>query len=130
MELTITEFFNNETASDYSASRSELGDNAAQITWEAALRAPILVSTPEEIETCREFFKSFGAWDDLDEWPDTEINALLVQWISGDIREIESLCMDDNGRVDWQVYCELAQDGTLDGNLFCGDDDQIYYYMG
>lgn len=135
MEIDITSFFNNEDPAEFSASRAELGDDAGRITWGYALsRAdtdPILTA-PAQIDALRSYVKGFGAWDDeeIANWTEAECNAMFIQLISGDMRQIENLCMADNGDVDWNKHEELAQQGQLAGNIFQGSNGRIYYYLG
>lgn len=106
MEIDITSFMAETDAFQFSASAAELGQDAGKITWGNAIdeahRAPLL-TTPEQIDEARDWFGEFGAWDDEERaaWSDDEVNALVIQFISGNIREIEALCMGDNGKIDW-----------------------------
>jgi len=117
MELDITEFFNEESPADYSASVAELGQDAGKITWGYAQEAPYTFVTEENAYEVREYFDSFGAWEDLDDWPLNDLNALLIQDISAQIRE----ATDENGEID------LNASGT---NICQGDDAKIYIYLG
>jgi hypothetical protein len=134
MEINVTRFFNGADASQFSASAAELGANAGRLTWRNALIEancnPILV-TPEEIAALRDYVREFGAWEDdkIDGWSNEECNALFFQLISGDIRELESLAMGDDGEVDWQEARLLAEQGCIGGNLYLGDDGCVYFYL-
>jgi hypothetical protein len=132
MEIDITTFFNETEPYEFSASISEMGNSAGKITWANACSrgetAPLL-TTPEQLEALRKYVKGFGAWDDeeIAAWSDAECNALFIQLVSGDMREVESLCVGDDGEVDWTKYEELAEQGTTGGNLYRGDEGRIYY---
>ena len=94
MEIDITNFFNNAEPFDFSASVAERGENAGRDTWNNAKRegaASPLLTTPEQLDALRSYVKGFGAWDDdeIAAWDDAECNALFIQLISGDMREIE-----------------------------------------
>ena len=135
MEIDITEFFKDAEPFEFSASRAERGDNAGPETWANAVaegESSPLLTTPDQIEALREHVKGFGAWDDeeIAAWSDAECNALFIQIISGDMREIESLCTGDDGEVDWAKYEELSLERTIGGDLYRGEDGRIYYYLG
>lgn len=98
MEIDITNFVRTAETHEFSASRAELGDNAGKITWakanavaEAGNTRWITDETRDEFEA---WVKEFGAWsrDEIKAWSLDECNALLIQFISGDLNELESLC--------------------------------------
>lgn len=131
MELNITKFYNETAPMDYSASVAEIGNNAGADTWRAACEDSstyMILNTDDKRKAMRDYVRGFGAWTDeeIDAWTDIELNALLLQMISGDIRE--SVLDDD--RSAWPEYYELAEQGTVSGNLFRADDGQIYYTIG
>lgn len=142
MELDITHFFNNEDAGRYSASVAELGSDACRITWGNAVRQARdepLLKTPQAIDYARDYFGGFGAWDDEERaaWTDDEVNALVIQEISASIREIESLCMDDDGEIDWDLVERYSNEGRINGCIFrCDSEDmrddfgRIFFYLG
>ena len=131
MELNITHFFNDAAPMDYSASRAEIGNDAARSTWQAACDDsedyPMLDSD-EKREEFRRYVKGFGAWsaDEIAAWSNQELNALLIQMVSGDIREASL----DTDAPDWEQYQKDSEDGRISGRIFKGDDSQIYYYIG
>lgn len=131
MELNITDFFNNVRAPDYSASIAELGDNAAAITWAAAIREtsqwPDLLDTDEKREEYRRHIRGFGAWDEAEvaAFSDTELSALLIQEICADIRE-----SGIHDGTTWEEYSADSEAGRVSGNLFRGDTGGIFYYVG
>jgi hypothetical protein len=134
MEINITRFVTNADPFDFSASRAERGDNAGKETWSNAVaegtNSPLL-TTPGELNALRDHVRGYGAWDDeeIAAWTDAECNAVFIQLISGDMREAG---MDDCDldEFDWEEYEERAEEGSISGNIFKGDDDQIYYYLG
>lgn len=128
MELDITEFFNGATPSDYSASVIEKGPDAGPITWAAACAGPVILPDADAIEAARAFIRASGGWDDTEiaAMPDSEVNALIVQWIAGDMRDFGS----DAEGWDWEEYETGSAAGTYAGNLFRGTDGRIYFYMG
>jgi hypothetical protein len=130
MEIDISDFVWNQDPFEFSASRMELGDDAGRITWENAKRqaaAEPLLKTPEDCDAFRDWAKGFGAWDDKERatWIADDCNALLIQFISGDLRELESLApSDDNGEgIDWTEAQRLDEAGTItiSGWIFKGD---------
>lgn len=135
MELDITAFVAEAEPFNFSASMAEMGQNAGRITWanakEEAERTPLL-TTIDQIEAAKEYFGDFGAWSDeeITDWDTQTVNALLIQFISGDLRELEGLCADDNGEIDWVKAETLASEGVIAGRIYPGDDGKIYCYIG
>ena len=132
MELDITEVFNKIVGEPqlYSASQFELGPDAGKITWQAAntfSNDTLLLNTDEKQEAAIGFFAGFGAWsdDELRVMSRQELNALLVQFIAGDIRESVSL-QDDP--IDWDEYEAECQQGTVAGYLFYSEG-KVYYTL-
>lgn len=105
-----------DAMSEYSASQFERGENAGQLTWEAACAAQEDESdrlvTPEQQEELREYILEFGAWseEEVERMSDQETCALLLQFIAGDIRS-------------------MAEDAE-EGMLSQGDNGKWYYYVG
>ena len=131
MEIDITTFFKDAAPMDYSASVAEIGNNAGRATWQAACDDSedfMLLDSDEKREEFRRYVKTFGAWseDEIAAWSNIELNALLIQMISGDIREAD-LDTDD---PDWDKYQEDSEAGRISGRIFKADDSKIYYYIG
>lgn len=131
MEIIITQFFNQAPHRDYFASAAELGQDAGKLTWNHAMEdAPeyALLDTPEKLAEGRAFFLEFGAWSEqeLAAMTDAEINALMVQNISGDIREVPDMTPEN---WDWEEYERLAKAGVVVANMFLGDGGEIYYCL-
>lgn len=130
-EIDITAFVTDldTDPSEFSASQMERGKNAGPETWQnamaRALVPPPLLASADDLEAFRDHMKGFGAWDDdeIAAWSDQECNALFIQLISGDLREM-GFQPDD---FDWEAY---EADGNAAHNIFKGDDDEIYYYLG
>ena len=128
MEIDITTFFNEAAPMDYSASVAEIGNDAGRATWQAACDDSedfMLLDSDEKREEFRHYVKGFGAWseDEISAWSNTELNALLIQMISGDIREGDL----DNDNPDWDKYQKDSEDGRISGGIFKADDSKIYY---
>lgn len=131
MNLNITDFFNHACPSYYSASAAELGDDAGRITWANAVDAadqwPDWLDTEDKRDEFRAHVRTFGAWDESEvaAWSDTELTALLIQMVSGDIRESGLL----DGKT-WPEYLSDAEAGRVSGNLYRGDTGGVFYYIG
>lgn len=128
MELNITAFYNQSNPREYSASVAEIGDNAGKITWQAACNAPYdILDNEDKRDAFRAYIKGFGAWDskEIAAFTHDELNGLLIQLISGDIRES---CLASGGS--WADYQAESEAGQVSGNLFQADNGDIYYYIG
>ncbi|MCC9603491.1 hypothetical protein LOC67_23325 [Stieleria sp. JC731] len=132
MELNVTALV--ERATDliyYSASVAELGSDAGSVTWQNAVdrseESP-LITADDQLQTARDYFAEFGAWEqtEIDAWNAHEVNALLLQFISGDIREADSLGL----LSDPAAYEREAERGTISGRLYFGDCGQWFFYVG
>lgn len=82
----------------FSASVAEFGDRAGVLTWENALQESKsrLLFQEADLNEVKDYFKGFGAWSDSEiaGWSMQEANALLLQFIAGDIREIQDLGLE------------------------------------
>jgi len=131
MELNITALYNSMCPRDYSASVVEIGNNAGRDTWRAACEdSPdfMILDTDDKRQAMRDYVRGFGAWSDeeINAWTGIELNALLIQCISGDIRES---ILDDDPHA-WAEYYQQCEQGIASGNLFADDDGQVYYCIG
>ena len=131
MELNITHFFTTASPMDYSASAAEIGQDAARVTWRAACDDSAdypMLETDETRDEFRRYVRGFGAWteEEIAQWSDTELNALLIQLIAGDIREAGL----DTDAPDWEQYRNDSEAGRVPGNIFQGSDGEVYYYVG
>lgn len=132
MDIDITRFFRTVEPSDFSASMAELGQNAGKITWNNAVHEAAenpLMTTEDELEEFREYMKGYGAWEDEEimAWDMDKCNALLVQLVSGDMREGG---LENPDEADWLEYEAGEKEGLWNGNIYRGDDGRIYYYVG
>ena len=133
MELNITEFFRTAAPMDYSASAAEIGADADRLTWLAAVEdAPDwpLLDTDEKREAFKAHLLGFGAWqeDEIAEWSNRELVALLLQMIAGDIRDAD--LSPDSDDADWIAYEARAAAGQCASNIFRADDGAVYYWIG
>ncbi len=122
MELEITDVFENIEACTLSASRNELGDHAGEITWNNALNCEYTLLTDANRQEVIDYFLEFGAWDneELTGMSNNELNALLLQFIAGDIREYEG----------FNSFEEYDTSDQTSGRLFIGDDKKVYFHIG
>jgi hypothetical protein len=131
MEIEITSLLEMH-APDLSASRMELGDNAGNITWQAAkdqAEETPLLDTPEKLDAMRDFARSSGGWNagEVAAWDAEEVNALFLQWIAGDVRELGADTLAD---IDWTEAEAAMAEGQAPSNIFRADDGRIYFYLG
>lgn len=131
MELNITALYNSMHPRDYSASIAEIGNNAAMDTWRAACDDSseyMILDDDDKRQAMRAHVRTFGAWSDteINAWTNVELNALLIQCISGDIRES---ILDDDPHA-WAEYYEEGEQGVVSCRLFSDDDGQVYYVIG
>lgn len=126
IEIDVTHLYKGDQSKSYSASIAEIGQDAGRVTWNNAKRTaadrPLL--TEEQIPDAREYFAEFGAWsrEELEAMPSDEINALTLQYVSGDIRERKHYRT-------WAEYEEASHNGRVSGQLYRGDDGRIYFLM-
>lgn len=129
MELNITHMINDaDEMPMLSGSAAELGDNAGKITWnnsKAYAEKYPLLKTAEELKEAKDYFKSYGAWDneEIAAWSDLDIQTLIIQEIAANIREME--CFDTI-----EEYAEAVKEGEISGSLYQGDNEQWYAYIG
>jgi hypothetical protein len=131
MEINITAIFNSILPEEFSASRVELGDKAARITWNNALKAKTrLLTSDEAVDAFKNFIRGFGAWDDaeIEAMTPEALEALFLQFIAGDMREAD---MDSSwDATDWAEYEAECLTELYSGRIFLGVDGEIYFYVG
>lgn len=115
-----------------SHSIAEGGQNAGENTWNASKKQAEntqLLNTPEKLQAMRDFARESGGWtqEEIAEWSDSELNALFLQWIAGDVRELGADSLDE---IDWEEAEKMQHDGHAPSNIFKGDDGKIYFYLG
>jgi hypothetical protein len=116
---------------DLSNNRATLGDNAGTLTWNASKQAaqtiPSPLALPEQKDAFRDFVRSSGGWDaeEIAAWSDTELDALFMEWVAGDIRE--AFGDADPEDWDWKEYEEDAKAGRIAARLFKAKDGEIYF---
>src|SRR5262249_40014702 len=80
------------------------------------------------------YFRDFGAWspDEIAAWSDTDLNALLLQDIAGNVREagLDDLSEDSSPDEIREAFAKYDADQDVSHLLFLDDDQRIYYYVG
>lgn len=132
MDIDITDFFNNAEHSQISGSQAEHGQDAGAITWANAKAASDQynhLDTDEKRQCYRDHVRDYGAWDDeeIASWPDQELNALFLQDVAANIRDVCDMTPND---WDWADYDRQCQEGSCNGSLGRGDDDRVYFSIG
>ena len=131
MEIDITALLDMDCFT-LSHSQYEGGENAGKNTWEASqakAQEIQLLNTPEKLQAMRDFARSSGGWNEIEvnAWDENEVNALFLQWIAGDCRELGADSLED---IDWQKAEELQSAGQAPSNLFRSDAGDIFFYLG
>jgi hypothetical protein len=130
-EIDVTDFLASHSLKYFSGSIAELGQDAGPQTWEecndkAEEWKPL--DSGDKRETFINFCSNagFSEADDMRAWPDSELQALCIQWIAGDAREcgIDGADLDS---IDWDQIEEDRQNGQCPSSLFRGDDGRIYW---
>jgi hypothetical protein len=129
MEIDVTHMV--DDADDMpmlSGSRLELGQDAGKITWGNSVAYGAnrrLLTSDEEREEARDYFKDFGAWseEEIAAWSDEELQGIMCQDVAAAIREMDVA-------EDYEDYVRLCDEGTLSGRLSRGDDGRWYFYVG
>lgn len=133
MEINVTSFVIDADHCSISASQAELGANAAKVTWgsaQDAASAAAFLNTDDECDKARDWLAEFGAWsgDELCAMSNREVRALIIQFVSGDVREAEKLAPGDGpGFIDWAALRVLQEEGAVSSHLFLSDDGLVYF---
>lgn len=130
--VNVTRLISDIDPAELSASVAERGPDAGPETWgnarsEATAR-PVI--DPADRAAVSEFFAGFGAWDreEIAAWSAADLDALVLQYAAGDLREVQSLCPGDGlGGIDWEEAERLSEAGTIGGNLYASGDDLMIY---
>jgi hypothetical protein len=130
MEIKITNFFTqNQCPRDYAASMAEIGQSAGADTWRAACEDAtdfVYLDTPEKREAFTNFARDSGFSEDVPE----NLDALFLQWIAGDCREMGLNSPADFDAIDWDKIEKEQSEGQIPSNIFKGIDGEIYFYAG
>lgn len=137
MEIDITDFVLSCDPGLFSASVAEFGPSAGRITWNYAIdeaRLSPLLHTQEALEIMRQWARGSGGWEksEIAAWGAEDLNALFIQLISGDMREM-GLDECDPNEFDWDAYRERSDGG---GCIYVCDiaghesEGRWFYYLG
>lgn len=134
MELNITSFFATVVPRELSSSVAESGPCAGAHTWAASCKASIhnlLLDDDEKREAFRAWVEQSGGWtaEEIAAWSDVELNALLLQWIAGDLRGMGVDDDDDTAGIDWADVERGQSEGQYPSNIFRGDDGLVYFSL-
>lgn len=125
--VDITDFLARECMMDYSASWAEIGANAGQATWQASVdNAPDWNFIPsDQFDYFKDWVQSSGGWsrEEIDAWCDAELQALCLQWIASDARNIGA----DNPNADWEAIRADQESGRIPSSIYRNDDGRIYW---
>ena len=132
MELNISSFFATVTPRELSSSVVESGPCAGALSWSASCKASVhhtLLTNDAEREAFRAWVEASGGWtaEEIAAWSDPHLNALLLQWISGDLREMG--IDDDTSGIDWEHVEMMQSEGRCPSNIFRGDDGRVYFSL-
>lgn len=126
MEINVTKLVNEDNAPMLSGSVFELGEDAGRITWNNSkdYAASNGLLTLDQIEPMKEYFRGFGAWskEEIAAWTEIEVQALFVQEVASNIREMESF----DTYEDYQAAVEKFK-GQASGNLFKSENEWFFY---
>ena len=130
MEINITSLL---TANQFELSHSvmEGGSNAGAVTWQNAKERAEeiqLLDTPEKIEAFKDWVADSGAWDkdERDSWGVVEVNALFLQWVAGDCRELGADTLEN---IDWDKAEKDQEAGRCSSNLFRAEPGEVYFSL-
>ena len=144
-EFNVTDIVAGPNAPDHwylSNSVSNLGCNAAQLTWENCLghaeRTRVL-RTADDLEAMRDHLRAYGAWDEdeIKALTDRELNAFALQEIAAEVNELTNYYdIDLDSPLPQDQYATLEQaweDGQLSGRLYpvlSDNSTQWFYSIG
>jgi len=102
VEIEITAL-DDENIELMSASRAELGENAATITWGNCMRIAerIPLVTDENRDEIVSHFRGYGAWtqEELDGMSDKELSAMVWQEAAAALRQVEDQDCVEGDRI-------------------------------
>ena len=134
MEINITSLLT-EDLFQFSHSQAEGGENAGRNTWNAAkgeaATAPLL-STPEQLQSLRDYVRGFGAWDaeEIEAWDEVECNALFLQLVAAETREAGWDSLDEAEGEEGSLVNSRTGERAEAGRIYRGDDGNLYFYLG
>lgn len=135
MYVDVSRLISEVAPFDLSASIAERGKNVGPETWAnakaTATGTPLSIDADDR-DVARKWFAEFGAWDrdEIAAWSAAGVDALILQFAAGDLREVQSLCPGDGlGDVDWIEAERMAEEGTVPGRLY-PEGERLMIYIG
>ena len=137
MEIDIT-YLTDVDVARFSASVAETGRaNAGGWTWHNAMEETRRDKPGRNKRLCNaagamvDYFEEFGAWTraELVKMGITKLNTLLLQYISGNLREMGDLKDDALPfGMDWKAIEEAVTAGQISGSIYPSKDGQTLYF--
>lgn len=131
--IDITEIVKTICPRDYSASVAEIGPHAGRDTFAAAKEDALeLFGDQYDRAEFTYHIREFSAWSDeeIEAWSDEEVAAIILQFISGDMRECEFAGWPEPFTSEWwPLYMAACNEGTLAWR-FGGYENTVWYYLG
>lgn len=125
--VDITEVIARECMRDYSASIAEIGNDAGPSTWRAACDdAPDWNFIPaDQFDYFRDWVQDWGGWtrEEIDAWPDNELQALCLQWIASDARQ----CGIDKPGADWDSIRADQESGRIPSSIYRDESGRVFW---
>lgn len=126
MLIDVTKYVTEIDCSLFSSSIHESGlQNIGEITFNNALNHVVAIEgilKPGQMDEGADYLVSTGGWTqkEIESWGDDEINAVVLQFIAGAVREYEKF-------ETYEEYQEAAEEGRASGNLWRNDATWTYY---
>lgn len=131
-EININSIMNNPLFDPfyYSNSIANSGlNNIGQLTWENAKNSSLQFVTNENKQLFIDYFLGFGAWEENELQNINELNALFIQFVSGDLNEL-GINLEHSTEDKIRILKNSENDDQLPLNIFYGIDKNFYYYIG
>ena len=119
-----------------SGSVNELGPLAARLTWQNSCdegEARPLLKTPEDLDSARDHFEGYGAWDadEVAAWTDADLQGLAAQEAASGLRELASALDINVEDLPGATSGELEEAwATSGGRVYPGAEGRWYLYLG
>ena len=137
--IDVTALLNNPDfcPSDFSASAAEIGRDAGPDTWSACIEwvtdSPVLPA--DQLDCVQDYMRATGAWSarEIKRMSDTELQALALQIIAGDLREGFQLkfgAVPAETALDWPAYYVGAESGRWNSTFYRADDGSVSAEIG
>lgn len=125
--VDITEFIRQECMRDYSASVAEIGANAATYTWQVCIEnaSEWNFIPADQFDYFKDWVQSSGGWtrEEIDAWSETELQALCMQWIAADVRELGA----DSPNPDWDSIRADQESGRIPSSIYRDKSGRVFW---